>query len=355
MNLFESDNLTALEAKEKAQWIAFAPVVFQATRVLRNTGILSLVAEHTEGLTQAEIAARTNLPHYGIRVLLEAGLGIGLMVRSGERYKTTKTATFILHDQLTRVNIDFVHDVCYNGMFFLEESIRNQKPEGLKVFGDWPTVYEGLAKLPAAVRKSWFAFDHFYSDTAFPEVLPHVFSNKPQSVLDIGGNTGRWAVQCFQYDPSVVVTIMDLPGQVDVARREVEAKGFAQRISFHEANVLDSMQPMPGLFDVIWLSQFLDCFSESEIAFILQRCRTSLKPGGRVFILEPFWDRQRFAASAFALQQTSLYFTAIANGNSQMYHSDTMRACVERAGFLVENEMNGIGVSHTLWACVPQA
>jgi hypothetical protein len=99
------------------------------------------------------------------------------------------------------------------------------------------------------------------------------------------------------------------------------------------------------------MSQFLDCFSDDQIKSILRRCREALSPGGKVFILEPFWDNQRFQASAFSLQQTSLYFTAIANGNSQMYHSGTFIQFVEEAGFRVQKHKNLIGVSHTLLTC----
>ena len=48
-----------------------------------------------------------------------------------------------------------------------------------------------LAQLPDQVQKSWFEFDHYYSDNAFPEVLPIVFANKPKRLLDVGGNTGK--------------------------------------------------------------------------------------------------------------------------------------------------------------------
>jgi hypothetical protein len=34
-------SLTALEAREKAQWSVFAPFVFHASRVLRDGGILA--------------------------------------------------------------------------------------------------------------------------------------------------------------------------------------------------------------------------------------------------------------------------------------------------------------------------
>jgi ubiquinone/menaquinone biosynthesis C-methylase UbiE len=353
MNFFETDKLTALQAKEKAQWIAFAPVVFQVTRVLRDSGILKTIEAHPEGLTQQEVVQEVNLPAYGVRVLMEAALGMGLLVQNGERYKLTKTALFILHDDMTKVNMDFVHDVCYNGMFFLEESIRHQRPEGLKVFGEWSTVYEGLSRLPADVQKSWFAFDHFYSDCAFPEVLPFLFQRNPATILDIGGNTGKWAIQCFEHDPNVIVTIMDLPGQVNMAKHQIEQKGFGDRIRFRECNILDENQAFPTGYDAIWMSQFLDCFSDEQIISILRRCHKALNPGGQVYILEPFWDRQRFQVSAFALQQTSIYFTAIANGNSQMYHSDNFIRCIREAGFAVTDQKDQIGVSHTLLVCKP--
>jgi ubiquinone/menaquinone biosynthesis C-methylase UbiE len=354
MDFYEQDKLTALEAKEKAQWIAFAPVVFQTSRVLRDSGILKAVEINVDGLTLDEIVTQVKLPVYGVRVLVEAALGIGLLTFRNEKYFITKTASFLLHDTLTKVNMDFIHDVCYNGMFYLEESIKNEKPEGLKVFGNWPTIYEALSKLPAQVQKSWFGFDHFYSDYAFPDVLPYVFENKPKTLLDIGGNTGKWAIQCAEYDQAVQVTIMDLPGQVEMAKGQIADKGLSGRIGFFETNILDERLPFPKNLDAIWMSQFLDCFSEEQIKSILRRCLNALSKDGRVYILEPFWNRQRFKASAFALQQTSIYFTTMANGNSQMYHSENFISYVREAGFNVEEQKDLIGVSHTLLVCRPK-
>lgn len=352
MNFFEKEKLSALQAKEEAQWITFAPFVFQATRVLRDSGILSLVESNREGITLEEVTRQIKLPAYGIRVLMEAALGIGLLILKDDKYKITKTTYFILHDELTKVNMDFTHDVCYNGMYFLEDSIKNQRPEGLKVFGKWNTIYEALStNLPDKAKESWFSFDHFYSDYAFPEVLPIVYEYKPKKLLDIGGNTGKWSMQSFEYDPEVKITIMDLPGYVETAREQIEKKGFGDRISFYPCNILDESQKFPSGFDAIWMSQFLDCFSDEQIISILKRCKKALNPGGHIFILETFWDRQRFEASAFSLQQTSLYFTVMANGNSQMYDSKVFIKLVQQAGLEVIDQKDYIGVSHTLLVC----
>jgi ubiquinone/menaquinone biosynthesis C-methylase UbiE len=354
MNFFEKEKLTALQAKEEAQWITFAPFVFQATRVLYKSGILKTVEAHRDGITLLALTAEVNLPEYSVRVLVEAALGIGLLTVNDGRYKTTKTAYFILHDELTKVNMNFTHDVCYQGMYFLEESIAHGKPEGLKVFGTWPTIYEALSTtLPHQAKKSWFAFDHFYSDVAFPEVLPYVYQKKPKTLLDIGGNTGKWSMRSFEFDPDVKITIMDLPDYVEAAKELFREQGFGERISFYPCNLLDESQRFPTGFDAIWMSQFLDCFSEEQIISLLRRCKQALTARGNIYILETFWDRQRFEASAFALQQTSLYFTVMANGNSQMYDSKVFIRCVEKAGLEITDQKDFIGVSHTLLVCQP--
>lgn len=353
MNFFKKETRTALQAIEYAQWIAHAPMVFQASRILRDSGILECVLQSKkDGLTLEEIVEKVKLPHYGVRVLVESGLGIGLLLVNEGKYTISKTGYFILKDPMTRANMDFTQDVCYNSLFFLEESIKKEKPEGLKVFGDkWNTVYEALSELPPKVQKSWFGFDHFYSDDAFPLVLPLVFKNKPKKLLDIGGNTGKWSIACAKYDQDVNLTIVDLPGQVNMAKANIAAHGLTDRISFHGTNILDEAQKLPKGYDAIWMSQFLDCFSEKEIVSILNRCHEAIADDGHVYILEPFWDRQRFEAAAFSLQQTSLYFTAIANGNSQMYDSRVFVKCVEAANFDVVEQIDQIGVSQSLLKC----
>ena len=352
MTFFSKDKKTAFEAKEAAQWIAFGPVVFQSARVLRNSGILTAIEDNGEaGISIAAITEKVKLPVYGVRVLLESGLSIGLVLVNDKKYTLAKTGHFILHDPLTRANMDFVHDVCYNGIFSLDKSIESGKPEGLVSFGEWKTIYEGLSQLPEQVQKSWFGFDHFFSDDAFPKVLQQVYKNGIKKLLDIGGNTGKWAIASSQYSPDICITIMDLPGQLNVAKIKIENLGLSNRISFLPANILDETVKFPKGFDAIWLSQCLDCFAEDEIVSILKRCHEALEEDGQVIIMEPFWDKQKYEVAAFCLQQTSLYFTAIANGNSQMYSAETFFNCIEQAGFEIVEEIDNIGLSQTLLKC----
>ena len=353
--IYGHEQQTAVEAQRRAQEIAFAPVVFQVSRLMLKFGILEHLSECREGATQQEIAARAHLSDYAAQVLLEASLSIGTVLIEGERYTLSKAGRFLLNDRMVRANLDFNHDVNYLGLFSLEESLLNGKPEGLKVFGDWPTIYEGLSSLPAQVQKSWFGFDHFYSDESFSAALKLVFggARKVRRLLDVGGNTGRWAMRCVEYDPDVEVTIMDLPQQLEMMRRQTAGRPGAERIDGYGCNLLDESVPFPQTpcFDVIWMSQFLDCFSEQEVTSICRRAAAAMGPESRLMIMETFWDRQRFETAAYCLTLTSIYFTAMANGNSKMYHSDDMTRCVEAAGLEVESIVDGLGMGHSVMIC----
>jgi hypothetical protein len=347
---YSSDGIRAVDAKFEAQKIAFGPLSFQAARALRDLGVLEAVAAaKDDGAAVGDIARSLGLSAYGVGVLLEMGLGLGMVkfarTEAEGRYVLGKVGHFMLYDELTRANMDFVGDVCYEGAAALEASIRSGRPEGLKVFGESSTIYEHLSKLPDKAKKSWFAFDHFYSDLAFPDALPIVFARKPGRLFDVGGNTAKWAIACCRHDPDVRVTIVDLPGQLAVARRNVEEVGFADRVSGLELNVLDPKAAFPSGADAVWMSQFLDCFSLAEVEDILAKLRPALGPEADVFVLEPFWDKQRFEAASFSLFATSLYFTCMANGNSKMYRADELVAAVERAGFSLAEATHGLGAN----------
>ena len=352
MEYFRKDPQTAYEALSAAQRIAFAPMVFQASRILRDSGILERVLKSADtGMTLEEAAAGAGLPRYGVKLLLEAGLGIGLLRLDQDRYLATKLGYFLLRDPMTRVNMDVVHEVCYRGLYDLEEAFREGKPAGLRTLGSWKTFYEGLSSLPPRARESWLAFDHFYSDQAFPAALPLVLADRPRRLLDVGGNTGKWAVQCARFDPEVRVTIADLPQQLEMARQAVRGSGVEERIDFLAIDVLDQESAFPAGYDAIWMSQFLDCFSPREITAILRRAARALRGDASLHILELFWDRQPNETAAFCLQQISLYFACIANGNSQMYHSSDMKRCIQDGGLQAIDERDQIGLYHTWIRC----
>lgn len=344
---FADRSYHAFTALEKAHFISFAPYAFQASVLLRDYGLLKRISDQP-GISLAKLQEGAPISAYGVRVLVEAGLGIGLTYEENGGYYCTKTASFFMTDAMVTINTNFMRDICYEGAGKLKESIETGKPLGLPFLGPWETIYQGLSELGEQQKKSWFDFDNFYSDHVFPLVMPKVFETNPKEILDIGANTGKFSLQCLKQNATVHLNLLDLGGQLQMGARNIREAGHPDdRFNLIEHNIL-TPDAIPGHYDVIWMSQFLDCFSDDEIVHILQKCKAALKPGGRILINETFWDKQPFHASMYALQMASLYFTTQANGNSQMYDSRVFEQFIKRAGLQVQEVQHQIATTHSL-------
>lgn len=346
---FSPPRQTAFAARYEAQKIAFGPVVFQCVRYAWKRGMLQALADAGEaGLSVEQMAAGGQWTEYVLKLVLETCLSSGVVSIKDGRYVLDKTGFCVLTDKITQINIDFTHDVCYQGLFDLDKSLDDEKPHGLKALGNWPTIYEGLSQLSEPAKTSWFAFDHYYSDTSFPDILPDVFASAPAKVMDIGANTGKFSLATLAYSNDVQMHLVDLPRQLAVADENLQAAGVRERATLHPINLLDDSIPLPEGMDVIWMSQFLSCFSEPAIASILRRVEAALSERGQVIIMDTFWDRQQYDIAAYCLINTSPYFTAMASGNSKVYQAADYVRLAEAAGLKLLTTRDNIGYCHSL-------
>ena len=105
---------SAIQAMFDAQKIAFGPIVFQAAKAMYELGILAMISTTKDkGITVEEIAHKLDLNSYSIKVLLELGLSAEIVLLEDDRFSISKTGHFLLNNKLTQVNLNFVHDVCY--------------------------------------------------------------------------------------------------------------------------------------------------------------------------------------------------------------------------------------------------
>ncbi len=352
----ENHHMQLMKAYENAQRIAFAPFIFQATIAARDNGILNCLGLANQAMNIEEIAQATNVSRYGVQVLLEL-LSCAEVVQFDEfkRYRLTKTGECLIYDAMTEVNLNFANDVNYSALAHTNEAIEQGKPCGLKVFNEnWQTIYPHLKDLPNKTQKSWFSFDHFHSDTAYRDALNCLKSISVKHLVDIGGNTGRFTKMALQTWPTASATIVDLPEQLELMRAndEISAEEH-RRINGYAINWLDfnAKLQLNKQADLIWMSQFLDCFSQEEAISILVRAKEGLSEQGRIAILEPLWDKQRNQTSALSLTATSLYFTVLANGNSRFFSSQELKQIIEAAGLKIIQIHDNLGISHSLYIC----
>ena len=133
---FKNDKIRAVDAKFEANKIAIAPLAFQAIKSMINLGILQAIEDADEqGISRKALAEKTGISEYGVGVLCEMALGMNVIKLTQdsvsdpktEKYKLGKIGWMLLEDDLCKVNFWFTNDICYQGAWDLEKSIKNGK------------------------------------------------------------------------------------------------------------------------------------------------------------------------------------------------------------------------------------
>jgi ubiquinone/menaquinone biosynthesis C-methylase UbiE len=103
-------------------------------------------------------------------------------------------------------------------------------------------------------------------------------------LLDIGGNSGEFALRICKAHPELHAAIFDLPVVCAIGRGHVATEPEAPRITFHEGNAL--ADPLPAGFDLITFKSMLHDWPEPEAKRLLNRASQALAPGGAMMIFE---------------------------------------------------------------------
>ena len=345
-----------LQAFEKAQSIAFAPFVFQAVAAAKDCGLLQALGESDSPLPVSALAQKVALSEYAVTVLCDILESSEVIERDeNHAYRLSRVGECLIYDQMTEVNFDFSNLVNYAPLKHTLKALQSGKPAGLKEYDEtWTTIYPHLKDLPQKSRRAWFAFDHFHSDSAYQAALNILKDRQVRYFVDIGGNTGRFTKKALATWQDSRACIVDLPEQIGLMRQNTNLKSLQNRIDTVPINWLDpDAQPLiKEKVDLIWMSQFLDCFSRAEAVSILKRVKNLARQNGAtVAILEPLVDHQRNRAATLSIACSSLYFSCLANGNSKFFSSEELKGIIDESGLTIESIDEPIGVGHSLYLC----
>lgn len=103
-------------------------------------------------------------------------------------------------------------------------------------------------------------------------------------LLDLGGGPGTWGIHFAQKWPELLVTMLDREPVVPIAREYAEIAGVQDRFEARAGDYLES--DLGQDYDLVIVSNILQCHPEKECRLILKRAFASLRPGGRLLIHE---------------------------------------------------------------------
>lgn len=141
-----------------------------------------------------------------------------------------------------------------------------QSPENYELTKRWVRITSALTKYEAQV------------------CLKHHDLARYRRMLDIGGNSGEFALRVCRAHPCIEATVFDLPVVCDVGLEHVRSEPEAGRMTFMKGNAL--ADPLPEGFDLITFKSMLHDWPEREAKHLIGRAAQALAPGGKILVFE---------------------------------------------------------------------
>jgi SAM-dependent methyltransferase len=125
-------------------------------------------------------------------------------------------------------------------------------------------------------------------------------------MLDVGGNSGEFALQLCRATPALTATVFDLPLVCDIGQERLLAEPEHSRIGFVKGDA--RADPLPGGYDLVTFKSMLHDWPEADADAFLRKARGALEPGGTVLIFERAPIHPEELALNFSMLPTLLFF-----------------------------------------------
>jgi SAM-dependent methyltransferase len=169
-----------------------------------------------------------------------------------------------------------------------------------------------------------------------------------RTLLDLGGGPGTFAMAFLAENPALYATVGDRPAALKVARKIAATHPAKARLSFAPMDFLTA--PIPGRYDVVWLSNVIHIYSPSQNQRLFRKIAKALNPGGRLLIQDTFHTDPHslhpIETTAFAL--IMLLFTETGNTYPArdvmgwLYHAGYRRVRMRKVVGARKNGENGL-------------
>jgi 2-polyprenyl-3-methyl-5-hydroxy-6-metoxy-1,4-benzoquinol methylase len=297
---------------------------YQRTAALRAAIDLDLFTAIGDGAqTVQAIAKQIQASDRGTRILCDYLTIVGFLTKQGDRYQLTPDTTVFLSKR----------SPAYMG--------------GTMAFLGSPDIVNRFDNLAATIRRGFIpktestvSDENPVWETFARAMMPMMMmpaqaiadilgpAAGPIKVLDIAAGHGLFGVVLAQKNPQAQVVAVDWPGVLRVATENAGRMGVAAR---HTTVAGDAFVVDWGTgYDVALMTNFLHHFDTATCTALLKKVAASLKPGGRIAILEfvPNDDRITPPATAtFALQMLG------GTPNGDAYTLAELTAMLKAAGF----------------------
>jgi predicted O-methyltransferase YrrM len=226
-------------------------------------------------LSAAELAQRLGTDERGLCALLDALTAMELLEKRDGLYATSRAARNLLCSDSSAYLGDIIrhHANLVTGWGRLDEAVRSGAPVRKRSSFDDDRARDSFLKGMLNLAK-----------LVAPRLVPEIDLSGRRRLLDLGGGPGTYAIWFCRHNPDLRATVFDLPTSRTVAEETISSFEMTERVSFEGGDYLSD--PLPGGFDVAWLSHILHAEGPESCARIISRAAAALEPGGLILVHE---------------------------------------------------------------------
>ncbi len=266
---------------EEISNIAFGFMASKALFVALHCNIFTFLSKNP--LSSSELSKIVKVPENRISTICTALTSIGLLIRENGMYKNSKGAEKYLvkgaaydFGDYLRLQID---RQMYGFMQQLEGVVtNNMDQEDIDSYAKWMDN-EKEAKIYSESQHT----GSLGPGLALSRMLDLSHIN---TLLDVAGGTGGFAIRLCQEYPKLKVTILDFPNVIKLGIKKVSEVGLSDRINFVGGNALDYIWPEKK-FDAVLMSYLFNGVPGEEIPKLIQKASSIINHGG-IYIVHDF-------------------------------------------------------------------
>ncbi|MBF0383374.1 MAG: methyltransferase [Magnetococcales bacterium] len=231
-----------------------------------------------------DIASRIGASVRGTTILLDALVGMGLLIKEQGNYKNTATGRASLCSDGNDPIINALNHIgeLMESWRKLPESVisgRSNKSEE-KTFSKNPEVNSSFIGAMAEIGRPNGRI-----------IAKNINLAGCKMLLDVGGGPGSYSEEILRVNPDMRAIVADLPITIETARHHIEQGGFADRIDFKAADIYNDPNVDLGIgYDVALISNVLHMEGAEKNRRLLQKVHAAMEPNGLLMIHETIID-----------------------------------------------------------------
>ena len=284
---------------------------FRASRVILTANNYA-VFEHLKTPKTAGILAKSiKTDPRATEILLDAVTALGLLKKTGTKYRNSTLATKFLVKKSSWYQGDMLRhsDTLWKNWSALDEVMKTGLPNRTR----------------ERHHESFIRAMHNNAVFRAKDVIGVVGIRGVKKALDLGGGPGTYSIEMARH--GISVTLFDQPSTMGVAKQIVRGSKV-KNVEFIGGDF--HSDDIGSGYDLVFISQIVHSLSIDESMALLKKSHDALNPGGKIAIQEMFVEKDRAHPVPGALFSVNMLVNTTAG---RCYTMQELKAWLTKTGF----------------------